>query len=87
MHSTMDRLFHANRNTEWHASELVTINNRQWFQMDFTIQALDTRIRNIMYGTSSGGRAALVSFNVTQEREEQWIEAAKVMLASMRAID
>jgi len=55
--------------------------------MDLTIQLPDTHVRIMMYGTSSGGRAALVAFNVTVDQEEQWFEAANVMMSSMRAVD
>lgn len=51
------------------------------------MQTADTRIRNLIYGTSSGSRAALIAFNVTVEEEPQWIEAAKAMIASLHAVD
>lgn len=88
MHASMDRMFRTTQTTaEWHNSGLRSINNRQWIELDLTMQAADTRIRNLMYGTSSGGRAALIAFNVTVEEEPQWIEAAKAMIASMHSID
>ncbi len=88
MHQSMDRLFRTiHKTAEWHNSGLKTINNRQWFEMDLTIQLPDTQVRNMMYGTSSGRRAAFVAFNVTVEEESQWAEAAKVMIASLHAVD
>jgi len=88
MHASMDRMFRTVQKTaEWHSSGLKSINGRQWLELDLTMQASDTRIRNMMYGTSSGGRAALIAFNVTVEEEPQWIEAAKTMVSSMHALD
>lgn len=88
MHKSMDQLFHSiHKTAEWHNSGLKTIKNRQWFEMDLTIQLPDSRVRNMMYGTSSGGRLAIVGFNVTVDQEEQWLEAAKVMIASLHAVD
>jgi len=88
MYKSMDQMFHSiHKTAEWHNSGLKTINNRQWFEMDLTIQLPDTLVRNMMYGTSSGRRAALVAFNVTVEEESQWAEAAKVMIASLHAVD
>jgi len=88
MHTSMDRMFRTvHKTAEWHNSGLKSINGRQWLELDLTMQAADTRIRNMMYGTSSGGRAALVAFNVTVDQEEQWLEAANVMMSSMHAVD
>ena len=88
MHDSMDRLLRSmNKQADWHASEVTTMNGRPWMKLDFTSAALDTRVHNMIYGTPSGGRLVLVAFNVTVEREEQWLEAAKVMMSSMHAID
>jgi hypothetical protein len=88
VHKYMDSTI---RNTHpsatWFASDVIPVNGRQWFRLDVRTPAIDTEIRNVMMGTSVEGRMLLVSFNVTRELEEEWIEVARTIVQSLQVND
>ncbi|WP_145090002.1 hypothetical protein [Rosistilla carotiformis] len=79
------RKFHPT--ATWFHSGVVDIDGRNWIKLDLRTPASDTEIRNIMVGTSVKGRLLLVSFNVTKQLEDQWLEAAEAIIQSLRVRD
>ena len=71
----------------WFKSEIVSINGREWFILELRTPAIDTEIRNIILCTSLDDRQLLVSFNVTKELEETWLEPAGVIVQSIQVAD
>jgi hypothetical protein len=67
---------------EWHRSSLETINGREVGVFEFTIQAIDTDIYNLMWFTELDGTMLMMSFNSTVEEETYWKEAAYGILES-----
>ena len=60
---------------KWVRHGLVTINGRQWVQMEMTSPAMDTGLHNIMLMTSMSGRLLVLNFNST-DRDFPTMEAA-----------
>ncbi len=71
----------------WLFSGFQHINARKWMQLEFVSPALDTRIHNIMVATSVNQRMMLVSFNVTEELAEQWLEPGREIIRSLSVRD
>ncbi|MCX7419866.1 MAG: hypothetical protein NT013_10055 [Planctomycetia bacterium] len=68
----------------WLASEMITLDELNWFRLDFRTPAVDTTIRNITLGTSLENRILLVSFNTTTAEEEAWLPIGQQMIQSLR---
>lgn len=87
-HKQVDGMFHNLYPTAtWFNSSVTDINGRNWLMLDLRTPAIDTEIRNITVGTSLDGRLLLVSFNVTKELEDQWLEPAQTIIQSLRVRD
>jgi hypothetical protein len=71
----------------WNRSEVVKRDGRDYIVFDLWSPALDTEIRNIMLGTSVGGRFLMVSFNVTRDREAEWGPIGERIMDSIRVIE
>jgi glutamate formiminotransferase len=46
--------------------------------------AIDTKIHNIMYATSVGGRMLMVAFNTTTDYSKTWLPTGKAIMSSLR---
>lgn len=68
----------------WLASEMITLDELNWFRLDFRTPAVDTTIRNITLGTSLENRMLLVSFNTATAEEEVWLPIGQQMIQSLR---
>ena len=87
-HQRLDGMFrNLYPSATWFESGVIDINGREWLTLNLRTPAIDTEIRNIMIGTSVEGRLLLVSFNVTREQEDQWLEPAKAIVQSLRVND
>ncbi len=87
VHKVLDQTMRrAQPGAEWHDSRLLMIGDRQWAILDFTAQAVDTRIHNQMLATATGGRLLLAALNVTEQQEAQWREALAAVTQSLRVI-
>ncbi len=87
VHKVLDQTMRrAQPEAEWHDSRLLMIDDRQWAILDFTAQAIDTRIRNQMFATATGGRLLIAAVNVTEQQESQWREALTAVTQSLRVI-
>ena len=65
-------------------SGMVEINDRMCFRLDLRIPALDTEIRNVMIGTELDGRLLIVSVNVIQKLEPEWMSTVEEIISTIR---
>ena len=87
-HKQIDGMFrNLYPSATWFNSGVRDINGRNWLTLNLRTPATDTEIRNIIVGTSVEGRLLLVSFNVTKELEDQWLEPAETIIQSLRVQD
>ncbi|WP_163934056.1 hypothetical protein [Paraferrimonas sp. SM1919] len=61
---------------QWHSNEVVEINGHKYAFLELTTPALDTDIHNVMLATTVNGRVLIISFNMTVELEEKWLDKA-----------
>ena len=61
-----------------------TINGSEFAVFEFMIQAIDTRVYNLMFLTELDGRMLLGTFNCTEALKIQWQSRAKEILSSVR---
>lgn len=69
---------------EWVASEMRTVQGREWFYLDFRSTASGLPIRNMMAATSLGGTMLMVSANMTDALEADWVAPVEAVLASVQ---
>ena len=69
---------------EWIASEMRTVQGRDWFHLDFRSTASGYSIRNMMSATSLDGTMLMVTVNMTDNLEPAWAETAGAVLASVQ---
>ena len=68
----------------WYESRLFEREGHRFFAIDLMTPAIDTEVRNMMLGTSCGGRLLVVSFNVMRELAPAWIETGQKILSSLK---
>jgi hypothetical protein len=68
----------------WYESRLFEREGQRFFVIDLMTPAIDTEIRNMMLGTSCGGRLLVVSFNVMRELAPAWTETGQKILSSLK---
>jgi hypothetical protein len=68
----------------WYGSRLFEREGHRFFAIDLMTPAVDTEVRNMMLGTSCGGRLLVVSFNVMRELAPAWIETGQKILSSLK---
>jgi len=68
---------------KWIKDETIVQNGRAFMVLEFVTPALDTKIHNIMYGTSVDNRLLLVAFNTTVEQSEEWLPIGKQIMGSL----
>ncbi len=76
----------AHPQSTWFRSEMVKINGRPFFLMEFHSPAVDTTVRNLMVGTSLDNRLLIVACNVTQELEKDWTRTHHQIVNSIRIV-
>ena len=87
-HKQMDGMFrNLYPSATWFESGVIEINGREWLTLNLRTPAIDTEIRNIIVATSVEGRMLLVSFNVTKEQEDEWLEPAEAIVQSLRVAE
>ncbi len=87
-HKQMDGMFrNLYPSATWFKSGVIDINGREWLTLNLRTPAIDTEIRNIIVATSVEGHMLLVSFNVTKEQEDKWLEPAEAIVQSLRVED
>jgi hypothetical protein len=85
LHKTVETTFrNAYPSATWFRNELTEINGRRCFLLDLRTPAIDTRVRNLILGTSLQGRFLIISINATQELESAWLPIANKIIQSVR---
>ena len=83
-HASMSKMFHnLYPSAKWIKDETIVKNGRVFMVLEFVTPALDTKIHNIMYGTSVDNRFLLVAFNTTVEQSEEWLPIGKQIMGSL----
>lgn len=82
--ASMSKMFHnMYPAAKWIRDETVRKNGRPFMVFELITPAMDTKIHNIMYGTSVDNRLLLVSFNTTIEQSGQWLAVGKKIMQSL----
>ena len=68
----------------WHNDNVVVVNGREFAQLQFTTNAADTRIRNVLLATPADGTVLLVSVNLPEAKVGEWMSTASEILGSIR---
>jgi hypothetical protein len=85
LYKTMDAAFkNMYPSATWFRSELTEINGRNCFLLDLRTPAIDTKVRNLILGTSLEGRFLIVSVNATEQLEATWLPVANKIIQSVR---
>lgn len=71
-------------NATWSLSGMQSRHGRDWIQLEFQSEAVDTQIENIMVATSVDGRMLAISFNCTVAQSAQWLAIGKEIVNSCR---
>lgn len=80
----MSKVFHnLYPSAEWIREGLISQNGSKFLVFEMITPAMDTKIHNIMYGTSVDGRFLLVAFNTTVEQSEEWLPIGKKVMESI----
>ena len=83
-HGSISKMFHNfYPSAKWIKDETIVQNGRAFMVLEFVTPALDTKIHNIMYGTSVDNRLLLVAFNTTVEQSEEWLPIGKQIMGSL----
>ncbi|MEM7782739.1 MAG: hypothetical protein AAF623_05240 [Planctomycetota bacterium] len=83
-HRSISKMFHRlYPSAKWIRDETITQNGRKFMVLELVTPAIDTKIHNIMYGTSVDGRFLLVAFNVTTEQANEWLPVGKQIMKSI----
>ena len=67
----------------WLRDEVIVQNGKTFMVMELITPAIDTKIHNIMYGTSVDGRFLLAAFNTTTEQADEWLPIGKRIMTSL----
>lgn len=71
----------------WIRDEIIEQNGQGFMVLELVTPAIDTKIHNIIYGTSVSGRFLIVSFNTTVELSDPWVSIGNKIMASLRVVD
>jgi len=83
-HKSISKMFHnLYPSAKWLRDETITQNGRKFMVLELVTPAIDTKIHNIMYGTSLDDRFLLVAFNTTEEQAEEWLPVGKLIMKSI----
>jgi hypothetical protein len=83
-HSAISKMIHNSYpSAKWIRDEVVEQNGSEFMVMELITPAVDTKIHNIMYGTSVDGRFLLATFNTTVEKSKKWLPLGKTIMSSV----
>ncbi len=83
-HVSMSKMFHnMYPSATWIRDETFEKNGRTFMVLELITPAMDTKIHNIIYGTSVDNRFLLVAFNTTVQQSERWLPVGKKIMASL----
>lgn len=67
----------------WHNDNVVVINSREFAHLQFTTNAADTPVRNVLLATPADGSVVLVSVNMPEAKVGDWMAVASEILGSV----
>ncbi len=83
-HAELSKMFHnLYPSATWFRDELIEQNGSTFMVLELITPGIDTKIHNIIYGTSVDGRFLLVAFNTTIEKSEKWLPIGKNIMSSL----
>jgi len=83
-HTSISKMFHnMYPSAIWLRDEVIVQNGQTFMVMELITPALDTKIHNIMYGTSVDGRFLLAAFNTTIEQSKKWLPIGQKIMSSL----
>jgi len=86
-HGAISKMFHnMYPSASWIRDEVILQNGQTFMVMELITPAMDTKIHNIIYGTSVDGRFLLAAFNTTAEQSGKWLPIGKQIMASMKVV-
>lgn len=68
---------------EWIETDVIELDDREWVFLEFTSNAVDTDIHNIMLATSHGKEMLVFNFNSTKEEFDQYSEELRTSVQSI----
>jgi len=84
-YKSISKMFHnLYPSAKWIRNETITQNGSKFMVLELVTPAIDTKIHNIMYGTSVDGRFLLVAFNTTEEQAEDWLPVGEKIMQSIK---
>ncbi len=84
-HTSISKMFHnMYPSATWIRDEVIVQNGHTFMVMELITPALDTKIHNIMYGTSVDDRFLLAAFNTTIEQSDLWLPIGQKIMASIK---
>lgn len=72
---------------DFQRSELRSINGKDFIVVEMITPAVDTKVYNLLFVTSSGGRLLLGTFNCTVDNLNHWKPLAMQIVSSVRVKD
>ncbi|MEM7455215.1 MAG: hypothetical protein AAF456_12770 [Planctomycetota bacterium] len=83
LHQQLDNsIRQAQPNARWMFSGRWHHHGREWVQLEFQSQAIDTTVHNMMIATPVEGRILIVSFNCTDELSGEWLGVGREIIGS-----
>lgn len=84
MHQQLDTSIRQSQpKAQWMFSGFQHYHGREWTQLEFSSQAIDTKIHNMMLATSADNRMLVVSFNTIDELAADWLPAGREIIKSV----
>ncbi|MFN6208307.1 MAG: hypothetical protein ACK49R_17905 [Planctomycetota bacterium] len=83
LHQQLDTSIRQSQPTaKWMFSGFQHYHGREWTQLEFQSEAVDTKIHNMMTATSAQGRMLAISFNCTDEYAGEWLNVGREIIKS-----
>jgi hypothetical protein len=84
LHAQLDTsIRQAQPQAQWMFSGVWNHAGREWAQLEFNTQAVDTKIHNMMLATSADNRVLMLTFNTTDELSAEWLPVGREIINSV----
>lgn len=84
IHQYMSKVFrNLHPSATWFRDEVIEQSGSKFFVLELITPAIDTKIHNIIYGTSVDGRLLMVAFNTTVQQSKEWLPIGKKIMSSI----
>lgn len=86
-HQGISKMFHnMYPSAKWIRDETFKKDGINYLVLELITPAIDTKIHNIIYGTSVDNRFLLIAFNTTIEQSKEWLFVGKQIMSSIEII-